>query len=215
MVIGRAHPAGGCACPQPNHIIAATPRIRAVTARSLGVPAALAAGGVGLTLTQMIKARGGAVIGLVSRAEKVPAVMQAGADHVLVSSAGGFERRVKELTNGEGAHVVYDGGGAPTFRSSQLALRRHGVHAYYGTFMGIPSLTPAELPGSILLSYPTVHDHVPTRDALVARTAEVFDFVRKRLVTPRIGGRYALADAAKAHTDIESRRRTGKLLLLP
>jgi NADPH2:quinone reductase len=174
-----------------------------------------AAGGVGLMLTQMIKARGGTVIGLVSRAEKVPVAKEAGADHVMVSSGGGFEDQVKELTGGEGAHVVYDGGGAPTFRSSQLALRRHGVHAYYGPFMGIPSLTPMELPSSILLSYPAVADHVPTREALVTRTAEVFDFLRQGKLTPRIGERYALADAAKAHGDIESRRTTGKLLLLP
>jgi NADPH:quinone reductase-like Zn-dependent oxidoreductase len=174
-----------------------------------------AAGGVGLMLTQMIKARGGAVIGLVSREDKVVVAKEAGADHVLVSSGGGFEDQVKEITGGEGAHVVYDGGGAPTFRSSQLALRRHGVHAYYGPFMGIPSLTPMELPNSILLSYPAVADHVPTRQALITRTAEVFEFLRTGQVTPRIGGRYALADAATAHADIESRRTTGKLLLVP
>jgi NADPH:quinone reductase-like Zn-dependent oxidoreductase len=174
-----------------------------------------AAGGVGLLLTQMIKARGGTVIGIVSRAEKVTVAKQAGADHILVSTGGGFEDQVKQLTNGEGAHVVYDGGGPPTFRSSQLALRRHGVHAYYGVLMGSPSLTPVELPNSILLSYPAVADHVPTRDALIRRTTQVFDFIRHGQVTPRIGKRYPLADAAQAHIDIESRRTTGKLLLLP
>jgi NADPH:quinone reductase-like Zn-dependent oxidoreductase len=174
-----------------------------------------AAGGVGLLLTQLIKARGGTVIGLVSREEKVAVAAEAGADHVLVSSGGGFEDRVRELTGGEGASVVYDGGGAATFRSSQLALRRHGVHAYYGPFMGVPSLTPMDLPSSILLSYPTVADHVPTREALVARTAEVFEFVRTGQLRPRIGSRYGLANAARAHADIESRRTTGKLLLQP
>lgn len=107
-----------------------------------------AAGGVGLMLTQMIKARGGVVIGLVSREEKVAVAKEAGADHVLVS-------------------------------------------------------------------YPTYADHVPTHEALVRRTTEIFDFVRKGQVKPRIGARYALADAAKAHADLESRRTTGKLLLLP
>jgi NADPH:quinone reductase-like Zn-dependent oxidoreductase len=174
-----------------------------------------AAGGVGLMLTQMIKARGGVVIGLVSREEKVAVAKEAGADHVLVSSGGGFEDRVRELTNGEGAHVVYDGGGPATFRSSQLALRRHGVHAYYGVLMGDLSFHPMELPSSILFSYPTYADHVPTREALVRRTTEIFDFVRKGQVRPRIGARYALTDAAKAHADLESRRTTGKLLLLP
>jgi NADPH:quinone reductase len=174
-----------------------------------------AAGGVGLMLTQMIKARGGVVIGLVSREEKVAIAKEAGADHVLVSSGGGFEDRVLELTGGQGAHVVYDNGGTATFRSSQLALRRHGVHAFYGNLMGTPTLSPADLPRSIFLTYPTFADHVPTREALVRRSGEVFDLIRNGQVTPRIGQRYALADAAKAHADIESRRTTGKLLLLP
>lgn len=174
-----------------------------------------AAGGVGLMLTQMIKARGGIVIGLVSREEKVTAAKEAGADHVLVSSGGGFEDRVRELTGGEGAHVVYDGAGAPAFRSSQLALRRHGVHAYYGPFMGVPSLTPMDLPSSILLSYPAVADHVPTREALVARTGEIFSLIRSGQLRPWIGNRYPLADAARAHSDLQSRVTTGKLLLFP
>lgn len=81
--------------------------------------------------------------------------------------------------------------------------------------MGVPSLTPTDLPNSILLTYPVVHHHVPTRDALVQRSGEVFGMIRKGQVTPRIGGRYALSDAAQAHTDLESRRTTGKLLLVP
>ncbi|GGP36688.1 oxidoreductase [Streptomyces abikoensis] len=174
-----------------------------------------AAGGVGLLLTQMIKARGGKVIGLVSREEKVAVAEEAGADHVLVRSGRGFEERVRELTGGRGADVVYDGGGSETFRSSQLALRPHGVHAYYGPFMGVPALRPTDLPNSILLTYPVVHHHVPTREALVRRTGELFDLILDGKLTPRVGGRYALADAARAHADIESRRTTGKLLLLP
>lgn len=174
-----------------------------------------AAGGVGLMLTQLIKARGATVIGLVSREEKAALAKDAGADHVLVSSGGGFEERVRELTDGQGAHVVYDGGGPATFRSSQLALRRHGVHAYYGVLMGELSLSPMDLPNSILFSYPTFFDHVPTHEALVRRTNELFDLVRSGQIVTRIGGRYPLADAAKAHEDIESRRTTGKLLLLP
>ncbi|MFD5248369.1 quinone oxidoreductase family protein [Amycolatopsis sp. NPDC058340] len=174
-----------------------------------------AAGGVGIILTQLIKARGGTVIGLVSREEKIPVAKNAGADHVLMSAGGGFERQVRELTDGEGAQVVYDGGGSATFRSSQLSLRRHGVHAYYGVVNGNPAFRPADLPNSILLSYPSVVDHVPTREALVRRANELFEFIRKGQVAPYIGGRYALADAARAHRDIESRRTSGKLLLMP
>lgn len=174
-----------------------------------------AAGGVGLLLTQMVRARGGRVIGLVSREEKAPAAKEAGADHVLVHSGGGFEERIRELTGGRGADVVYDGGGTGTFHSSQLALRPHGVHAYYGPFMGVPTLEPTDLPNSILLTYPVVHHHVATREALLRRTGEVFGLVLDGRLAPRVTGRYALADAARAHADIESRRTTGKLLLLP
>lgn len=174
-----------------------------------------AAGGVGILLTQMIKAVGGTVIGLVSREEKVAIAREAGADHVLVWSGGGFEGRVRELTGGEGAHVVYDGGGSSTFRSSQSALRPHGVHAYYGPMMGVPTFAPTDLPRSILLSYPVLHDHVPTREDLVARTGEIFEMVLAGQLEPRIGRRYALKDAARAHADIESRRTSGKLLLVP
>lgn len=174
-----------------------------------------AAGGVGLLLTQLVKARGATVIGLVSREEKVALAKEAGADHVLVSTGDGFADRVRDLTDGEGAHVVYDGAGAATFRSSLRALRRHGVLAYYGVLNGNPTLTPMELPNSILLSYPSVVDHVPTREALLHRTTEIFAFVRSGQLTVRIGRRYALADAAQAHRDLDSRRTTGKLLLLP
>ncbi|MYS83306.1 quinone oxidoreductase family protein [Embleya scabrispora] len=174
-----------------------------------------AAGGVGLLLTRMIKARGGRVIGLVSREEKALVAKEAGADHVLVHSGGGFDERIRELTDGRGADVVYDGGGTDTFHSSQLALRPHGVHAYYGPFMGVPTLRPTDLPNSILLTYPVVHHHVATREALVRRTGEVFDLLLDGRLTPRVTGRYALADAARAHADLESRRTTGKLLLLP
>ncbi|MEU1782558.1 quinone oxidoreductase [Streptomyces abikoensis] len=174
-----------------------------------------AAGGVGRLLTQMIRARGGLVIGLVSREEKAPVAKDAGADHVLVHSGGGFEDQIRKLTGGKGAHVVYDGGGAETFHSSQAALRPHGVHAYYGPFMGVPTLRPTDLPNSILLTYPVVHHHVPTREALLQRTGEVFDLILTGRLTPHVTGRYPLADAARAHTDLESRRTTGKLLLLP
>ncbi|WP_234366236.1 zinc-binding dehydrogenase [Streptomyces albireticuli] len=113
------------------------------------------------------------------------------------------------------ADFVYDGGGTETFHSSQLALRPHGVHAYYGPFMGVPALRPTDLPNSIFLTYPVMHHHVPTREALFHRTGEIFDLVLGGQLTPRIGGRYVLADAAQAHADIESRGTTGKLLLLP
>jgi NADPH:quinone reductase-like Zn-dependent oxidoreductase len=174
-----------------------------------------AARGVGLLLTQMVKAMGGRAIGLVSHQDKAPAALATGADHVLVSSRGGFQDQVRELTGGRGTDVVYDGGGTDTFRSSQLALRRHGVHAFLGNLIGNPTLNPTDLPASIKLTYPVVFDHVPDPAPLRRRAGEVFDLVAAGILRPRIGARYPLADAAKAHADLASRRTVGKLLLLP
>ncbi len=164
----------------------------------------------------VLAAAGGSAIGLVSREDKAPAARAAGADHVLadhvlVSSGGGFQDQVRELTGGRGADVVYDGGGTDTFRSSQLALRRHGVHAFYGILIG----NPTDLPASIKLTYPVVFDHVPDPARLRRHAGEVFDLVAAGKLTPRIGAYYPLADAAKARADLASRRTVGKLLLLP
>jgi hypothetical protein len=169
-----------------------------------------AAGGVGLLLTQMIRARGGRAIGVVSREEKVAVAREAGADHVLVRRGGGVQDEVLELTGGEGADVVYDGGGAATFTSSLQALRHHGTLAFYGPFMGSPTLRPTDLLKSVRLTYPVFAHHVRTREALVARTSEVFELVETGRLRVRVGRRYPLSEAARAHIDIESRRTTGK-----
>ncbi|MFD7732994.1 zinc-binding dehydrogenase [Kitasatospora phosalacinea] len=81
--------------------------------------------------------------------------------------------------------------------------------------MGVPTLRPTDLPNSILLSYPVVHHHVATREALLRRSGEVFDLVRSGRLVQQVTGRYPLAEAARAHADLESRRTTGKLVLLP
>ncbi|GAB7051280.1 quinone oxidoreductase [Catenuloplanes indicus JCM 9534] len=173
-----------------------------------------AAGGVGLMLTQLIKARGGTVIGLVSRPEKVPVASRA--DHVLVSSGGAFVDRVRELTGGEGVHAVFDGAGASTFEASMSVLRRHGTFVFYGPLIGEPpTVRLSELPRSISITYPTPEDHVDTPEKLRAHTSELFGLVESGALTVRITGRYALADAARAHAAIESRATTGKLLLFP
>ena len=102
----------------------------------------------------------------------------------------GFQDQVREPTGGRGADVVYDNGGTVTFRSSQLALRRHGVHAFYGNLIGNPTLNPTDLPASIKLTYPVVFDHVPDPARLRQRAGEVFDLVAAGKLTPRIGARY-------------------------
>lgn len=175
-----------------------------------------AAGGVGLMLTQLIKARGGTVIGLVSRPEKIDIVKAAGADHVLVSTGGAFVDRVKELTDGEGVHVVFDGAGASTFQASLEVLRTHGTLVFYGPLIGdVPTIVMNEIPRSTRLTYGVTSDHVRTPEELRARMAELFALVERGKLTVNIGRRYPFTDAAQAHVDIESRGTTGKLLLIP
>ncbi|MEV0225404.1 quinone oxidoreductase [Streptomyces sp. NPDC050704] len=174
-----------------------------------------AAGGVGMMLTQIVKARGGTVIGLVSRPEKVKWAADAGADHVLVSSGDAFVEPVRELTDGEGVHVVFDGAGATTFAASLQVLRTHGTMVFYGPLIGdVPTIAMNDIPRSTRLTYPVTEDHVRTPEQLAARTAELFALVEKGELVVRIGGRYPLAEAARAHADIESRTTTGKLLLI-
>ncbi|MER7485527.1 quinone oxidoreductase [Streptomyces sp. NPDC126497] len=175
-----------------------------------------AAGGVGLLLTQLIKARGGTVIGLVSRPEKVEIATAAGADHVVVSTGGRFVEPVRELTGGEGVHAVFDGAGGPTFSASLEVLRTHGTMVFYGPLIGdVPTIAMNEIPRSIRLTYGTLPDHIRTREELATYAAELFALVERGELVVRIGGRYPLAEAARAHADIESRTTTGKLLLVP
>jgi len=175
-----------------------------------------AAGGLGQILIQLVKMRGGRVIGLVSREDKVKAARRAGADEVLVSAGDRFVQPVLDLTSGQGVDTVFDGGGETTFWASTRVARRHGTVLYYGAVIGQPPVVNLrQLPNSIKICYPTFLDHVPTREALLARSAELLTLVRDGLLTIEIGGRYPLAEAAQAHRDLESRATTGKLLLLP
>jgi NADPH:quinone reductase len=175
-----------------------------------------AAGGLGRILVQLIKLRGGRVIGLVSRPAKVAAARAAGVDDVLVSAGDQFTEQVLELTGGQGVDTVFDGGGESTFWASTRVTRRHGTVLYYGAVIGAaPVVNLRQLPNSIKICYPTFFDHIPTREALLARSAELFGLVGDGRLSIEIGGRYPLADAARAHQDLESRATTGKLLLLP
>jgi NADPH:quinone reductase len=175
-----------------------------------------AAGGVGRLVTQLVKLRGGTVIGLVSRPDKADSARRAGADHVLVSAGDQFTAEVLRLTGGAGVHVVYDGAGGATFRASMEVLRRHGTLLYYGPFIGeVPVIGLQELPRSIKICYPTFRDHVPDRASLLARSAELFALVQSGQLDVRVGRRYPLGQAARAHADLESRATTGKLLLVP
>ncbi|ADO70886.1 quinone oxidoreductase family protein [Stigmatella aurantiaca] len=175
-----------------------------------------AAGGLGLLLTQIIKLRGGHVIGRVSHADKVAAAREAGADHVIVDTEGRFADEAVRLSGGDGVHVVYDGSGPKTFHASLAALRRSGTFCWYGPVLGGPGpIDLMSLPKSIKLGYAVFSDHVATRELLRSRVARLFDWIAAGALKVRIGGVYPLAEAARAHADMESRRTTGKLLLIP
>jgi NADPH2:quinone reductase len=175
-----------------------------------------AAGGLGLLLTQIIKLRGGHVIGRVSSNEKVAASKDAGADHVIVDTEGRFAEEALRLTNGEGVHVVYDGSGPKTFQGSLDVLRRSGVFCWYGPVLGGPGpLDIMSLPKSIKIGYAVFLDHIHTPELLRAHSAQLFDWITEGKLRVLIGGEYPLADLARAHADMESRKSTGKLLLVP
>jgi NADPH2:quinone reductase len=175
-----------------------------------------AAGGLGLLLTQIIKHRGGRVIGRVSSPEKSELARQAGADHVIVDTEGDFADEVVHLTGGNGVDVVYDGSGPKTFQGSLASLRRSGTFCWYGPVLGGPGpLDIMSLPKSIKLGYATFFDHIHTPELLRARSRQLFDWIADGTLTVNIGGIYPLAEAAKAHADMESRATTGKLLLIP
>jgi NADPH:quinone reductase len=175
-----------------------------------------AAGGVGLLLTQIIRLRGGRVIGRVSSEDKVAIAKKAGAEHVIVDTEGQFADEVLRLTGGEGVNVVYDGSGPKTFKGSIEALRRSGTFCWYGPVLGGPGpLDIMSLPKSIKIGYATFMDHIHTRKLLLDRTKQLFDWIGDGSITVTIGGTYPLADAAGAHAAIASRATTGKLLLIP
>ncbi|MBX4863915.1 quinone oxidoreductase [Rhizobium bangladeshense] len=175
-----------------------------------------AAGGLGQLLTQIIKLRGGTVIGRVSNASKVDAARAAGADHVIVDSGSNFADEAIRLTGGEGVHVVYDGSGPTTFAGSVAVLRRSGTFCWYGPVLGSPeSIDLMSLPKSIKIGFAVFFDHIHTPALLHGHAAQLFDWLMKGDIKVDIGDTYPIADAAYAHAAMENRSTTGKLLLVP
>jgi NADPH2:quinone reductase len=175
-----------------------------------------AAGGVGLLLTQIVKKRGGHVLATVSTESKAELAREAGAD--AVTSYQEFVDKARDLTDGEGVACVYDGVGKATFDAGLDALRVRGMMALFGAASGpVPPFDPQRLnaKGSLFLTRPTSSHYIRTREELLDRAADLLNWVADGSLTVRIGGRYPLDDARRAHEDLESRRTTGKLLLLP
>ncbi len=178
-----------------------------------------AAGGMGLLLTQLATARGGRVIGTVSTPEKERMAREAGAAEVIrYTEIDDVAGEVRRLTGGDGVAAVYDGVGASTFDASLASLRRRGTLALFGAASGpVPPVDPQRLnsAGSVFLTRPSLGHYVATRDELTWRAGEVFGAILNGSLRISIGGRYPLADAGRAHQDLQCRRTTGKLLLLP
>ncbi len=175
-----------------------------------------AAGGVGLLLTQLVKRRGGIVVATTSGGEKAELARGAGADHIV--GYDDFRAVVDDVTDGVGAHVVYDGVGKDTFDDGLAALRPRGMMVLYGAASGqVPPVDPQRLNsgGSLFLTRPTMVHYIADDEELRWRSGEVFSWIAKGELHVRIGGTYPLAEARRAQEDLAARRTTGKLLLLP
>ena len=178
-----------------------------------------AAGGVGLLLTQLATARGARVIGTVSTAEKERLAHEAGAAEVIrYTEVDDLAAEVRARTGGAGVAAVYDGVGATTFDASLASLRRRGTLALFGAASGaVPPVDPQRLnaAGSVFLTRPQLAHYTATREELTWRAGEVYDAVRDGSLRISVSGRYPLGDAGRAHEDLQGRRTSGKLLLLP
>lgn len=177
-----------------------------------------AAGGVGLLLTQLAKAKGARVLATVSTEEKERLAREAGADEVIRYDQVDFAEATRKLTDGEGVAAVYDGVGKSTVDGSMASVRRRGMLVLFGNASGaVPPVDPLRLnaAGSIFMTRPKSGDYTATREELDWRAGELFGAVAEGSLKIRIGGTYPLADARRAHEDLEGRRTTGKLLLKP
>jgi NADPH2:quinone reductase len=177
-----------------------------------------AAGGAGLLITQFAKSIGARVIGTVSTEEKAKLARDAGADEVILYTQQDFEAETKRITNGKGADVVYDSVGATTFQKSLNSLRPRGMMVLFGQSSGpVPpfEVTLLNQKGSLYVTRPSLNHYVLTREELIWRADELFTAVLEGKLKVRIDKEYPLAEAAQAHRDLESRKTTGKLLLIP
>lgn len=176
------------------------------------------AGGVGLLLIQMAKMCGARVLTTVSTADKEALARGAGADEVIRYTEVDFADEVMRLTDGRGVDVVYDSVGKTTFDRGLDVLRPLGYMVLFGQSSGpVPPFDPGILntKGSLFLTRPTSAHYTQTREALLARAGDVFNWMAAGKLDLRIGHRFPLAEAAEAHRAIQGRKTTGKVLLLP
>jgi len=177
-----------------------------------------AAGGVGLLLTQMAHNIGARVIATVSTEEKAKLARAAGAHEVILYTHSDFEAETKKLTANKGVDVVYDSVGKTTFEKGLNVLRPRGMMVLFGGSSGaVPpfDLIALSQKGSLYLTRPTLVNYISTREELVARSGAVFSMIAAGKLQLRIEHTYPLAEAQRAHRDLEGRKTTGKLLLIP
>jgi NADPH2:quinone reductase len=177
-----------------------------------------AAGGVGLLLVQMAHHIGARVIATVSTEEKAKLARAAGADDVILYTQTDFESETRRLMDGKGVDVVYDSVGKTTFDKGLNVLRPRGMMALYGGSSGaVPPFDPIVLSqkGSIFLTRPTLGHYTATPEELQKRAKAVFDMIAAGKLKLRIEHIYPLEQAQQAHRDLEGRKTTGKLLVIP
>jgi NADPH2:quinone reductase len=177
-----------------------------------------AAGGVGLLLCQMAKRAGARVIATVSTEAKAALAREAGADDVILYTQADFETEAKRLTAGAGVHVIFDSVGRTTFAKGLNCLVPRGMMVLFGRSSGpIEPFDPQVLAqkGSLFLTRPTIVHHTATRAELLERAGQVLGLVASGALAVRIGHELPLTQAAEAHRDLEGRRTTGKVLLIP
>lgn len=177
-----------------------------------------AAGGVGLLLAQYAKHIGAYVIGTVGSEEKAKLAREAGVNDVILYDKQDFVTEVKRITSGRGVDVVYDGVGKTTFEGSLQCLRPRGYMVLFGGSSGaVPPFDLIRLStmGSLFVSRPTLNHYIATREELVWRMSEIFTLLMSRELKVHIGKKYKLEDAPQAHRDLEGRKTTGKVLLIP
>ena len=177
-----------------------------------------AAGGAGLLLVQLAKMRGARVIGTVSTETKAELARQAGADELILYTQSDFLAEVKKITGGQGVDVVYDSVGATTFDKSLDCLKPRGYLVLFGQSSGpVPALDPGKLSakGSLFLTRPTLAHYTLDRAELLQRAGDLFSWIQSGALKPRIERVFPLKDAADAQRQLEARKTTGKVLLVP
>ena len=177
-----------------------------------------AAGGVGLLLVQIAKQRGATVIGTVSTEAKASLAKEAGADHLILYTQSDFLVEVKKITDGRGVDVVYDSVGQTTFEKSLDCLRPRGYMVLFGQSSGpVSPFDPGKLApkGSLFLTRPSLAHYTLDRAELLQRANDVFNWTASGKLKLRIEQALPLSQAAEAHRQLEGRKTTGKVLLLP